>query len=53
LGLKKVAAERFDTLLPLQEQKENVGNMSAEGGENECRPCMIKGRTFSKVFSFV
>ncbi len=37
-GLQKAAAERFDTLLPVQEQKENVGKMSAEGGENECRP---------------
>ena len=38
-GLQKAAAERLDTLLPVQEQKENVGKMSAEGGENECRPC--------------
>jgi len=37
-GLQKVAAERLDTLLPVQEQKENVSIMSAEGGENECRP---------------
>jgi integrase len=38
-GLQKAAAERFDTLLPLQEQNENVGKMSAERGKNECRPC--------------
>ena len=33
-GLQKAAAERLDTLLPVQEQKENVGKMSAKGGEN-------------------
>jgi integrase len=38
-GLQKAAAERFDTLLPLHEQNENVGKMSAERGKNECRPC--------------
>jgi integrase len=38
-GLQKAAAERLDTLLPLQEQKENVGKMSAEGGDLDSRPC--------------
>ncbi len=38
-GLQKAAAERLDTLLPVQEQKENVGKRSVEGGVNECRPC--------------
>ena len=37
-GLQKAAAERLDTLFPVQEQKENVGKMSAEGGEVESRP---------------
>jgi integrase len=34
-GLQKAAAERLDTLLPVQEQKENVGKMSAEGGKKQ------------------
>ncbi len=38
-GLQKAAAERLDTLFPVQEQKENVGKMSAEGGEVESEPC--------------
>ena len=51
-GMQKAAAERLDTLLPKTEEIKNVGKMSAEGKEGECRPCSIKGRTFSKTFSF-
>ena len=38
-GLQKAAAERLDTLLPKTEFENNVGKMSAEGGEGETRPC--------------
>ena len=37
-GMQKAAAERLDTLLPKTEEIENVGKMSAEGEEVECRP---------------
>ena len=37
-GMQKAAAERLDTLLPKTEEIENVGKMSAEGEEGECRP---------------
>ncbi len=37
-GLQKAAAECLDTMLPIQEEKENVGKMSAERRENESRP---------------
>jgi len=37
-GLQKAAAERLDTLLPVQEQKENVSKMLANGEGVECRP---------------
>jgi hypothetical protein len=50
-GLQKAAAERLDTLLPVQEQKENVGKMSAERGENEGGPCCTIDRTFKLAFS--
>ncbi len=38
-GLQKMAAERLDTMLPMQEQKESVGKMSAKEDEVERRPC--------------
>ncbi len=37
-GLQKAAAERLDTLLPVQEQKENVGKMSAKEDKSDSRP---------------
>ncbi len=37
-GMQKAAAERLDTVLPKTEEIENVGKMSAEGKEGECRP---------------
>jgi len=37
-GMQKAAAERLDTLLPKLEEIANVGKMSADGLESECRP---------------
>jgi len=37
-GMQKAAAERLDTLLPKVEEIANVGKMSADGLESECRP---------------
>jgi len=49
----KAAAERLDVLLPTTELEENVGKLSAEGKEVECRPYRTKGRIFSKTFALV
>jgi len=37
-GMQKAAAERLDVLLPTSEEIANVGKMSAEMEEVECRP---------------
>ena len=49
--IEEAAAERLDTLLPKTEEIENVGKLSAEGEEGECRPYRSKSRTFSVSFA--
>ena len=43
-GLQKAAAERLDQLLPKIEPGQNVGKMSAEGGEVESEPSGARTR---------
>ena len=54
-GLQKAVAERLDALLP--KENANVGKMSAEADEVECRPCrsrtcdtLIKSQDVSTIF---
>jgi hypothetical protein len=55
-GELRAAADTMDSMLEkisLAENDENsVRNSFEEGEGSECRPYRIKGRTFSKMFSF-
>ena len=47
-------AERLDKILTLEEKtRGNVSKLLVEEGEIESRPYTVKGRTFSKTFTFV
>jgi len=53
--LQESAADKFDRLLEvgIEEKKEvDVSKMLAKEEEVDPRPCRIKGRTFSRAFSF-
>jgi len=54
-GLQEAAAEKFDQMLDESDKIENidVSKMLAKEEGIDSRPCRIKGRTSSRIFSFV